>query len=291
MASRCPHQLNAAIDILVGLFERVDLHTNTLKTKTIVCVPGKIMIQLSAPMYASSREGLTTPRDRNKRRVKCDICGANLAAASLHNHLETHHDVYRSRVISQDLPVEGPSVVYQAHQLVFGNYECPVPDCIGKVETRYNLRQHFQVRHTNDLVSIAGEGFFPQCERCGMQVNPTATRHRFTKVCQLGHERKLQHEAAANFVVALRQEFTVYGDVLERVEVYKYLGRLLAFDDTDTQVVRSNLNKTGGCWAWISRVLWAENTSSRVSGMFFQGDDTGGASIWFGDMKPQAISG
>jgi hypothetical protein len=246
VASRCPQQLQTAIDILVGLFERVGLHTNTLKTKTMVCVPGKIRVQLSPPMYASSREGLTTPRDRDKRRVKCDICGANLAAASLNNHLETQHNVYRSRVISQDLPVEGPPVVYQAHQSVFGKYECPVPDCIGKVETRYNLCQHFQVRHTNDLVSIAGEGFFPQCERCGMQVNPTATRHRFTKVCQLGHERKLQREAAANSAAALRQEFTVYGDVLERVEVFKYLGRLLAFDDTDTQAVRSNLKKAQG---------------------------------------------
>ena len=153
--------LQTSIATLVSLFECVGLHTNTLKTKTMVCVPGNIRTQLSAPMYTSNREGLSTPCDRNKCRVKCDICGANLAAASLHNHLETQHDVYRSRVISQDLPVEGPPVVYQAHQSVFGTYECPVLDCIGKVKTRYNLRQHFQVRHTNNLVSIAGEGLFP----------------------------------------------------------------------------------------------------------------------------------
>jgi hypothetical protein len=37
--------------------------------------------------------------------------------------------------------------------------------------------------------------------------------------------------------------FTAYGDKLERVEVFKYLGRLLAYDDNDTQAVRNNLKK------------------------------------------------
>ena len=34
-----------------------------------------------------------------------------------------------------------------------------------------------------------------------------------------------------------------YGEELERVEVFKYLGRLIAFDDDDTQAVRGNLAK------------------------------------------------
>ncbi len=33
--------------------------------------------------------------------------------------------------------------------------------------------------------------------------------------------------------LALRQQLTVHGDVLERVEVFKYLGRLLSQDDND----------------------------------------------------------
>jgi hypothetical protein len=38
----------------------------------------------------------------------------------------------------------------------------------------------------------------------------------------------MQHEAAETARVALTQLFTAYGDELERVEVFKYLGRLLA---------------------------------------------------------------
>ena len=38
-------------------------------------------------------------------------------------------------------------------------------------------------------------------------------------------------------MVALRQQFTVHGDVLERVGVFQYLGHLLSQDDDDIQVV------------------------------------------------------
>jgi hypothetical protein len=34
-----------------------------------------------------------------------------------------------------------------------------------------------------------------------------------------------------------------YGDELERVEVFKYLGRLLAYDDNDAWAVRGNIKK------------------------------------------------
>jgi len=50
----------------------------------------------------------------------------------------------------------------------------------------------------------------------------------------------------------LEQDFSAYGDVLEMVEVFKYLGRLLAFDDNDIQAVQK-------CCSWISNVLRAEN--------------------------------
>ena len=42
----------------------------------------------------------------------------------------------------------------------------------------------------------------------------------------------------------------VHGDVLlERVEVFKYLGRLLAQDDDDVQAVRQQIRKARGTWA------------------------------------------
>ncbi len=55
--------------------------------------------------------------------------------------------------------------------------------------------------------------------------------------CQLGVERRVQREAAVSSALALRRQFTIHGDVLEHVEVFKYLGRLLAQDDDDAQAV------------------------------------------------------
>ena len=39
------------------------------------------------------------------------------------------------------------------------------------------------------------------------------------------------------------------GEELENVEVFKYLGRLIVYDDANTKAMRSNLRKAQGCWA------------------------------------------
>ena len=70
-----------------------------------------------------------------------------------------------------------------------------------------------------------------------MQVKPAFPCHIRTKECQIGVERRAQRESAVALALALRRQFTVHGDALERVEVYKYLGRLLAQDDDDVQAI------------------------------------------------------
>ena len=62
-------------------------------------------------------------------------------------------------------------------------------------------------------------------------------QHIRTKECQIGVERKLQRELAVSSALALRRQYTVHGDVLERVKVFKYLGCLLVQDDDDAQAV------------------------------------------------------
>jgi hypothetical protein len=88
-----------------------------------------------------------------------------------------------------------------------------------------------------------------------MQVNPFYPRHVQTKECQVGAERRKQRETAISSALALRQQFTVRGDVLERVEVFKYLGRMLAQDDDDIQAVRAQLRKARAVWARVGQVL------------------------------------
>ena len=70
--------------------------------------------------------------------------------------------------------------------------------------------------------------------------------------------------------MALRREFTTYGEGLERVEVFKYLGRMLTMDDVDGHTIGANLKKARRCWARLSRVLRAEYAAPRVCGIFYR---------------------
>ena len=74
-----------------------------------------------------------------------------------------------------------------------------------------------------------------------MQTEPGALygRHQRTRLCQEGWDQKVQHEAAEAARVALAQSFMAYGDNLERVKVFKYLGRLLAYNINNTQAMRA----------------------------------------------------
>jgi hypothetical protein len=87
-----------------------------------------------------------------------------------------------------------------------------------------------------------------------MPVEDLNVGHHRTELCQQGWERKRQHAAAVHSQEALEHSFTAYGEELERVEVFKYLGRLITYDDADTQAMRSNLRKASGCWARVLRL-------------------------------------
>ncbi len=62
-------------------------------------------------------------------------------------------------------------------------------------------------------------------------------------MCKDGVVRKVQYAAAKHRHLALQQLYTACSDELERVEVFKYLGILLAYDDNDTRAVRGNIKK------------------------------------------------
>ncbi len=60
------------------------------------------------------------------------------------------------------------------------------------------------------------------------------------------------------------------GDVLEQVEVYKYLGWMMAQDDDNTQALCAQLWKAQATWAWVGQVLRNENKSPFVAVQFYQ---------------------
>ncbi len=75
---------------------------------------------------------------------------------------------------------------------------------------------------------------------------------------------------AVTSALALWQQFLVHGDVLEQVEVFKYLGRLLAQDDNDIQAIRAQMQKARATWARVGQVLRSKNASPCIPAKFYK---------------------
>ncbi len=120
-----------------------------------------------------------------------------------------------------------------------------------------------------DLVIVPKEGRFDRCEQCGMQVPPLYPCHWLSNKCQVGVERRGQREAAVTAALALRQQFAIHGNVLERVEVYKYLRRMMAQDDNDIQAICAQLQKARATWDRVGKVLQGENMSPTIAAKFY----------------------
>ncbi len=70
--------------------------------------------------------------------------------------------------------------------------------------------------------------------------------------------------------LAICCQFTVHGDALEKVKVFKYLGRMMAQDNNDIQAMRHQLRKAQGTWAGVGQVLRSENATPQVAAKFYK---------------------
>jgi L-rhamnose mutarotase len=270
IASRDAEFLQEALNILGVTFKRTGLATNTKKIQARVCTPGKIRVQLPTDSYNRMREGVAAGEE-SKRAVVWHVCEKTLQARSLRSHLESTHDIYQQVVVPNGLLEERAGIRYKAERVGCKmSSRCPSPGCPGKLSSACMLRRHFRDLHPTDSVEVPWEGHYPQCERCAMQCNLKYPRHIHSQVCQTGAERRTQRDSAITSALALRQLFYVKGEVLEKVESFLYLGRILAQDDEDVRAVRSQIKKAGGTWARVGQVLQADNTPPKVSAMFYK---------------------
>ncbi len=83
-------------------------------------------------------------------------------------------------------------------------------------------------------------------------------------------ERQQQQEAAVASALALRCQFRLHGEALEKVEVFKYLSRMMAQDNNNIQAMRHQLRKAWRTWAPVGQVLRSENTTPRVAAKFYK---------------------
>jgi hypothetical protein len=179
-----------------------------------------------------------------------------MRASSFGRHLADQHQIYQQQVVAEELLDRREGVLYKV-PMGLGKLKCPFPLCKGELANGYTMRRHFQDLHPLDFVVVRKEGYYHWCQNCGMQVDPMRPAHIYTEECRVGTARRHQRDM-------------VHGDVLEHVEVFRYLGRLLSQDDNDIQAVRSQLCKARRTWARIGQVLRRENAPPRVNAKFYK---------------------
>ncbi len=260
--------LQEALDILVKTFKRIGLTANTKKTQAMICTLGKIQVQLPTDSYKGMRKGVAAGEELPRAMV-CHVCNMALKARSLCPHLSSAHDIHQQVVVADALLEERAGVCYRADP---GGRkdprQCPYPGYPGVLSSPYMLCRHFWDLHPKNTVEIPREGTLPRCKRCTMQCkNP---RHIHTQVCVLGAEQRTQRDSAVTAALALCKLFHVEGELLEKVDLFQYLGRILAQDDDDIRAVRQQIKKAWGMWARVGQVLTADNTPPKVSAKFYK---------------------
>ena len=159
-----PEWLQGAFSALVAIFDRVGLQTNVDKTISMACHPCR------AGSGNRTTEGYrrritgdgSSFRERQRERVACGECGAELAAGSLSSHMMARHGKAAPRQhLWAPQTTGGPRVYKINFPTKGGRRQCPVEGCPGVSETRAAMRVHFVHRHVHDTVVILEEGNLP----------------------------------------------------------------------------------------------------------------------------------
>ena len=108
---------------------------------------------------------------------------------------------------------------------------------------------HFCSRHVRDIVIILEEGNFPhpRCSRCDIMVPWKALngRPQATALCRQGEERKRQRIEEDELRDRTERAFDAYGNPIEMVKQFKYLGRLMTAGDENWPAVLRPGSKNG----------------------------------------------
>ena len=144
--------------------------------------------------------------------------------------------------------------------------------CPGRAGTRTAMRVHLWRRHVRDIIIILEEGDLPhpRYENCAMFV-PWRTlngRHKSTEMCRSGAERKRRRLAEEEIRDSTEMTFKVYGQQIQSVPRFKYLGRVLTEGDDVWTTVAGNLAKVRKSWGRLQGILSREGATKQMLGNF-----------------------
>ena len=95
-------------------------------------------------------------------------------------------------------------------------------------------------------------------------------RHPATDQCARGAERKRRQIVEAETRESLEWAFKAYGEPIQNVLTFRYLGRVLTVGEIDWLAVVENLRKARKSWGRLSKILIREGADPKVLGNFYK---------------------
>ncbi|GFH61158.1 hypothetical protein CTEN210_17634 [Chaetoceros tenuissimus] len=244
------------------------LELNSDKTKFMIHEGGKPRVSISDEgyRYRLSHEGLSH-QERSHSKVSCPRCHAQVVRQYLQKHMTTN----RCKKASANNDVEpthesvsAPSVRSPSHfeinfEALRDSVPCPVPECIYTAPTKSLMYAHFANRHFEDTILIREDGPLDQCVSCGIFGKTVHTeRHISSKDCVVRSERLRKHQVLKRRAEKVNNASFHIGDAeIQRVALFKYLGRIIAEDDSDEAAIDNQLQRARLKWRRFLHILYA----------------------------------
>ena len=95
-------------------------------------------------------------------------------------------------------------------------------------------------------------------------------RHKSTTMCKRRAERKRRRLAEAEIRESTEMAFEVYGQQIQSVPWFTYLGRVMTAGDDDWPAVAGNLAKARKSWGRLQGILRREGAKTWILGNFFK---------------------
>ena len=134
-----PAWLQGAFIALVAIFDRVGLRTNVNKNVSMACHPCRAGTgNRTTEGYRRRLTGVgSTLKERQRDRVACGECEAELAAGSMSSHMMTRHGkAAPRRHLWAPQMTGGPRLYKMIFPTKGGRQQCPVEGCPGVSATR-----------------------------------------------------------------------------------------------------------------------------------------------------------
>jgi Reverse transcriptase (RNA-dependent DNA polymerase) len=284
-------KLQKGIDIYTELFGRVGLEMNTEKTVVMIMEGGKIKDPQSKAAYERrfGKGDGKTHRERMLTKTKCKLCGnkVNTQHLKLHqtrNICKKGRDEYATYLLENPKETEGETESESENdETTARTYcmeitadraikcPCPVPGCPASAEDGNRMRNHFRNKQVTETI-IINQKSLPRCPKCGIfQGNALTTTHQKSLECQkwtkIYADRK---QFAEKKDEAKTTTFTINKQKLQKVENFKYLGRVLTNKDSDDEAVEENMKKAKKKWGYIGKFLRREGADPKTMAIFYK---------------------